>query len=72
MKDMRALEDKIKLLEKELADLTERFDKLSASVGELDEFKLELRAFKLFAGRHHPEFKTEIQELVKKLRSGPQ
>lgn len=71
MKDMRALDDKIKLLEKELATLTERFDRLNASMGEVEELKVEVRALKLFAGRKHPEFKTEVQELVKKLRSGP-
>lgn len=69
MNETRSLQDKVKLLEKELATLTDKLDRIGETLDELEDVKFEIKAFKLFVGRRHPEFKKEIQEIVKKLRS---
>jgi predicted nucleic acid-binding Zn-ribbon protein len=67
MFDERTLSEKLSLLERELATLTEKYEKLEKSLQEMEDLKGELSAFKVFAGRHHPEFKKEFLEILEKL-----
>lgn len=66
----RALNERVRLLEKELSTLTDQSDKLEQSLLELEDLKMELNAFKVFMGRHHPEFKKEFLEILEKLKIG--
>lgn len=70
MIDERALNERVKLIEKELSTLTEQSDKLGQSLLELEDMKLELSAFKIFLGRRYPEFKKEFIEILEKLKIG--
>lgn len=70
MIDERALNERVKLIEKELSTLTEQSDRLKQSLLELKDLKMELNAFKVFLGRHHPGFKKEFLEILEKLKIG--
>ncbi len=68
MKEEKSLKEKMALLEKELATVTDKLDKTSAALKELEDIKLELKGLKLFMGRAHPEFKTQFLEAMRKLK----
>jgi hypothetical protein len=57
VKEERASKERINLLEKELATLTEKLEETSASLKEMDDLKLEIkqdfRKFSLFGGATH-------------------
>jgi hypothetical protein len=67
VKEERASKEKINLLEKELATLTEKLEETSASLKEMDDLKLEIKGLKLFLGRVYPEFKSKFPEIMKKI-----
>jgi len=67
LKEEMILKEKINLLEKELVTLTEKVDTISKSLKDIEDLKNEIKGLKLFLGRVHPELKSELPELMKKL-----
>ena len=67
MKEETALNDKIRILEKEIGTLTEKLDAMSKDLEEISDLKSEIKGLKLFLGRIHPEFKTKFPEIMEKV-----
>jgi hypothetical protein len=67
VKEERILNEKIKLLEKELATLTEKIEKMGALLKETGNLKRQIDGIKLFLVRMHPEFKSQFPEIMKKI-----
>jgi CRISPR/Cas system CMR-associated protein Cmr5 small subunit len=59
--------DKTKLLEKEIATLTEKLDSVNKDLQEIKDLKNEIKGLKLFLGRVYPEFKTWFPEIMQKV-----
>lgn len=70
MKDIKALEEHARLLEKEMAMVSDDLDRLKARCHELEETKDDLRALLMFLERRYPELMTELPELMRKLKTG--
>ncbi len=68
MKEEKSPKEKMTLLEKGLATVTDKLDETSAALKEPEDIKLELKALKLFIGRVHPEFKAQFLEAMRKLK----
>lgn len=68
MNHEKLLKEKIALIEKELATVTELADDLSAALKDVEDLKLELKGLKVFLGRMHPEFKGQFPEILRKVR----
>lgn len=68
MRQEKRTTENVSLLEKSFATLTERVERIDAALKELEDLKRELRGIKLFIGRTHPEFKSQLPELMKKLK----
>lgn len=67
MKEERLLKEKIDLIEKELITLTEKVEKMSAALKDLEDLKLEVKGLKLFLAREHPEFKGKFPGIMQKI-----
>ena len=67
MKEETSLNEKIRILEKEIATLTEKLDEMSRDLKEIGDLKNEIKGLKLFFGRIHPEFKTKFPEIMEKV-----
>ncbi|MEW6584350.1 MAG: hypothetical protein AB1442_01925 [Nitrospirota bacterium] len=67
MKEEIVLNEKIKLLERELATLTEKIEILQKALKEVEDMKSEIKGLKLFLGRAHPDFKKEFPEIIEKI-----
>jgi predicted nuclease with TOPRIM domain len=67
MIEEKALNDRLKLIEKELATLSDEFDKVEAKVKELEDLKDEIRALKVYLGKLQPGFKDEFLSALKKV-----
>ena len=67
MKKETRPQDKIKLLDKELATLTEQIESMNKQLEEVKELKKEIKGLKLFLGRVYPEFKTWFPEIMQKV-----
>lgn len=67
MKDIIALQEKAALVEKELKTLTDKVTKLEKALSEISDLKLEIKGLKVFMGRVHPDFKTQLPDILKKL-----
>jgi hypothetical protein len=67
MAQEKTIEEKLRLLERELSTVAEALDKTNMSLREIEDLKTELKAFKIFLGRHFPEFKKEFPEILKKV-----
>ena len=67
MKEEILLKEKINLLEKELITLTEKVETMSKSLKDIDDLKNEIKGLKMFIGRVHPELKSELPELMRKI-----
>jgi hypothetical protein len=68
MKEERILQERIKLLEKEVQTLTVEIQKLSAVLSLYQELSTEIKGIKLFLGRVYPEFKSQFPEILRKLQ----
>ena len=62
------MEERIKLVEKEIQTLTSELQRVSDILGGIDDIRFELKGIKVFLGRKYPEFKTELPEIVRKLK----
>jgi argonaute-like protein implicated in RNA metabolism and viral defense len=69
LKEERVLKEKVNLLEKELATLTEKLEEIEAALKEIGDLKIEIKGLKLFLGREHPEFKSQFPGIIKKIYS---
>jgi hypothetical protein len=67
LKEEILLKEKINLLEKELITLTEKVETMSKSLKDIDDLKNEIKGLKMFIGRVHPELKSELPELMRKI-----
>jgi hypothetical protein len=67
LKEETALNEKIKILEKEIGTLTEKLDVMSRDLKEISDLRNEIKGLKLFLGRIHPEFKTKFPEIMAKV-----
>jgi len=67
VKEERILNEKIKLLEKELTILTEKVEKTGALKKEVEDLKSQIDGLKLFLVRAYPEFKSQFPEIMKKI-----
>jgi hypothetical protein len=61
------LEEKINLIEREMATLTRRVEELAACLREFEDLRLEIAGLKLFLGREYPGFKSEFPGIVRKV-----
>jgi hypothetical protein len=61
------VKDKTKLLEKELATLTDQIESMNKKLEEVKDIKDEIKGLKLFLGRVYPEFKTWFPEIMQKV-----
>jgi hypothetical protein len=62
------VKDKLALVEKGLATLTDRMEEIALALRELEDLKLEMKGIKVFLGRIHPDFKNQFPEIIQKLR----
>lgn len=67
MKEEIILKEKINLLEKELVTLTEKVEAMVKSLKDIEDLKNEIKGLKMFIGRVHPELKSELPELMRKI-----
>ena len=70
MKKETKPEDKIRLLEKEMATLTEQLESMTKQFEDVKDLKNEIKGLKLFLGRVYPEFKTWFPEIMQKVYKG--
>lgn len=70
MKEDKALEERLKLLEMEISTVAAEAEKSAKLLEEIAEIKKELGALKLFISRRHAEFKKEFLDIVAKLKTG--
>jgi len=68
MKDIIVLQEKINLLEQEVKTLTEKVCKLESGLKEVNDLRLEIKGLKVFLARMHPELKSQLPEILKKLK----
>jgi predicted nucleic acid-binding Zn-ribbon protein len=68
MKEEKYLKERIALIERELATLTERLEGLEGSLKEVEDIRLEIEGIKLFLGRVHPDFKNQFPEIMQKIK----
>lgn len=67
MKEETFLNEKIKILEREIGTLTEKLDAMSKDLKEISDLRNEIKGLKLFFGRIHPDFKTKFPEIMEKV-----
>lgn len=67
MKDEKMMNDRLRLIEKELSTLSEAFDRIEKSLVELEDLKAEVRGLKACLGKLEPRFKNEFLSAMKKI-----
>jgi predicted ribonuclease toxin of YeeF-YezG toxin-antitoxin module len=67
MIEEKALNERLKLVEKELATISDEFDKVEARFKELEDLKDEIKALKVCLGKFQPGFKDEFLSAMKKV-----
>jgi predicted nuclease with TOPRIM domain len=67
MIEEKALNERLRLIEKELATLSEAFDKAEARVKELEDLKDEIKALKVCMAKHQPWFKDEFLSAMERI-----
>jgi len=67
LKEEIIMEEKIKLLERELVTLTEKLEAVNAALKEIGDLKNEIKGLKLFLGRAYPNFKNKFPEIMQKI-----
>jgi len=66
VKEVKALEEHVHLLEKEISTLADGLEKVTASYRGCEDMKQELRALLVFLERRYPELKKELPEILRK------
>jgi len=67
LKEEIILKERINLLEKEIATLTDQVERMNLLIKEYDDLRDEIKGLKLFLGRSHPEFKSKFPEIMQKI-----
>jgi len=67
VKEERIIKERMNLLEKEIATLTDQIEHMNIRLKELDDLQNEIKGLKLFLGRSHPEFKKKFPEIMQKI-----
>lgn len=67
MIEEKALNERLKLIEKELATLSDELENVEAMVKELEDLKEEFKALKVCLGKFQPKFKDEFLKALKKV-----
>jgi prefoldin subunit 5 len=67
LKEEIIMEEKIKLLERELVTLTEKLEAVNTALKEIEDLKNEIKGLKVFIGRAYPEFKSKFPEIMQKI-----
>ena len=67
MKEEGVSHENFNLVQKELITLTEKLEKMSISLKDMDDLKLEIKGLKVFLGRVHPDFSKQFPDIVKKV-----
>ena len=67
MKEESISQEGFNLIQKELITLTEKLDKMSISLKDMEDLKLEIKGLKVFLGRVHPDFSKQFSEIMKKV-----
>jgi len=62
------IKERLGLIEKELASLTDKLDEIDYLKRSVKDIQAELKGFKLFLTRVHPEFKKQFPEIIKKVK----
>lgn len=68
--ELKSIEEKLALLEKEIATVADGLEGQEALGRELEDLKFELRAVKVFLERHHQELGRELPGIIRKLKTG--
>lgn len=68
MKDIIALQERLRLIDQELKTLADKVVRLERCLREADDLNLEIKGLKVFLGRIYPEFKTQFPDIMKKLQ----
>jgi hypothetical protein len=61
------LEEKISLIEKEVATLTQKVEEMAECLREFEDLRVEIAGLKLFLGRENPAFKDDFPGIVQKV-----
>ena len=67
MKEEGISQESFNLVQKELITLTEKLEKMSVSIKDMDDLKLEIKGLKVFLCRVHPDFSKQFPDIVKKV-----
>ena len=67
MKEESKSQECFNLIQKELITLTEKIEKMSISLKDMDDLKLEIKGLKVFLGRVHPDFSKQFPDIMKKV-----
>jgi len=67
LKEEKILKERINLLEKEIATLTDLIERLHLQIKESADVKNDIKGLKLFLGRSDPEFKKKFPEIMQKI-----
>lgn len=67
MKEEGISQESFDLIQKELITLTEKLEKMSILLKDMDDLKLEIKGLKVFLGRAHQDFSKQFPEIMKKV-----
>jgi len=67
MKEEKIVNDRLKLIEKELSTISEAFERIEKSLASVEELKEEMKALKVCLGKLEPRFKDEFLAAMKKV-----
>ena len=67
MREEKVLNERLKLIGKELATLSEAFERVDKSLSEFQDMQEEFRALKVCLGKLQPEFGKEFLSAMKKV-----
>lgn len=67
MREEKIVQERLKLIERELSTLSDALDRLEKELSDLSDVRDEVKALKLYLGKHQPSFKGEFLEAMKKV-----
>lgn len=67
MREQRIVEEKLRLIEKELITLTDKIEEMGSALQEIEDIRLDVKALKVFLGKADPEFKKQFPGIVQKI-----
>ncbi len=67
MKEEGMSQEDFNLIQKELVTLTEKLEKMSISLKDMDDLRLEIKGLKVFLSRVHPDFSKQFSGIIRKV-----